>query len=1536
MANYVDNSQINLTVNARQANLVFDQLRKHADELRRKIDQAAKAGDKLSARKFEKELQQTLKTIAQGTTESLKAEQALRSLDRISLKELRKTLRTLNNDISRLQRGSKEWNDKAAQIRKVRKAINDLNEDINGHISRWSKLNARINEWQTAALGAVAALSGVIMAGKSAVQKFAEMEQEMANVRKFTGMTADEVERLNEELRKIDTRSSRIELNKLAQEAGRLGKSSQEDIVGFVRAADKINVALDDLGSGATLTLSKLTGIFGDEERYGTEQSLLKVGSVINELSQNCSASAPYIANFTERLGGVGAQAGMTIQQIMAFAAVLDSNSQKVEASSTALSQVIVRLYQDPAKYARVAGLEVESFARLIREDANAALLLFLETLNKAGGMDVLSPMFKDMGENGSRAIAALSTLAKNIDAVKAQQQEANRAFEEGISIDQEFAVQNNTVQASMEKARNSLNEIAVDLGQKLQPILSHVYSSSSVMLRLLSSSVDFLKRNSGEIASVTAAIVAYRLESYRAAIQTKALAAASAISAAAAKAKGVAMMALTGNIRGAAQAMKAMGAAMVSTPWGLVAAGVAAIAVAVVNLRRKSDEYAVSAKKIVKAAGDISEETLREQREIDRLVGKLKGAESGSKDYRESKQKIIDQYGKYLSGLIDERGEIIDLSKAYDTLSEAVARSARERALSKAKENLETSFAETASSDLSKLQTALENYGASTMKAAELSQKVAQVVVAGKAVPAQVAAEIRTIAGGLPVADSEGKRYSNSAKRRFAKWGAAFKAPDNPAELLGHLERAVSSYEKSVSSIGKLQEETNSSRRFSDGILRQTILDLDKVIRGEAGNVSVPGVFVEKAPVMPRKDDGGKTAASLPQSSFSLSGKTFSGSLVPDMPRFAKPKEWESMDLSPEMAAKIRERVAHELNLRGVELYAPEKSSGAGPETSTTTTEEKQSVLDRRFREELRKVEAEREDAVEKATAENAAGLTDWLQFLEAKHQAEMKFYDDSEAVYQKWNRSQEEGCRQLLRKRAEEERAWNERSAAVSIEDVKRRQRIEETMIRQEFAEKGKLSVDEQNELENRLFDVKVKALQREIELTNKGSKDYAAKREELEQILADNRLRIQQNLAKEVARLEAEYLKLSPAEKLRTELKAIDDLFNAGKISDSQRDSFSAKARDKYAPGDRRKSETGSARENFSQQKDSLDQMLADGSISLEEYNGRIRTIQDELNRSVMAGIKECGSEWVAQLTTMYTAWADFAEALKDPDADPFASLSDGIRSVAAVMGAVMQSMSQLTNAQVEIQTQAIERRYQKEAAFAEGNSYLQAKLEKKKEKEIAKLKSDASKKNFAMQVAMTVASTAANAVSAYGAALQVGGLAGLVLAPVAAGLALAQGAVQIAVLRKQQQAADASGYSEGGFTRKGRKDEPAGIVHAGEWVASQKLVNNPRTRPVIDMLEYAQRNNTVASLSMEDVSRSIAAPMALAYSAPQPQVVVVESSPKEKSEGSPELAQAISRLNDRLDEPFITHNSIEGPHGIRQAYDEYDLLIRNKSK
>lgn len=282
MSNYNSTATVTLSVNGKQAQQMLRRLETDALRLEKGIARAAKAGDKATMAKLQRELRNTRRLMQQLQSSSATVEQVMQRLDKAAPRELNKALRTLQSQLNGIERGSKAWDEHIAKIKAVKEELGKVNEQMQPQQGLWSRFNRWLNDCQTALLGIGAAVTGLVMAGKSAVQAYADMEQEMANVRKFTGMSAEEVENLNEEFKKMDTRSSREELNRLAQEAGRLGKQSQEDVLGFVRAADKINVALDDLGEGATLTLSKLTGIFGDEKRLGTEKALLSVGSVIN------------------------------------------------------------------------------------------------------------------------------------------------------------------------------------------------------------------------------------------------------------------------------------------------------------------------------------------------------------------------------------------------------------------------------------------------------------------------------------------------------------------------------------------------------------------------------------------------------------------------------------------------------------------------------------------------------------------------------------------------------------------------------------------------------------------------------------------------------------------------------------------------------------------------------------------------------------------------------------------------------------------------------------------------------------------------------------------------------------------------------------------------------------------------------------------------------------------------------------------------------------------------------------------------------
>ena len=635
MSNYTTNATVNLQMNGKEPQQVLSDLRQRAHDLQNAIAKAAAEGKKTDLSKLRKELKNTNRQIREMESATEQVGEVLKRLDKATPKELQKALRTLEKQLANIERGSEAWEEQCKHIKAVRSELDKVNRELREGEGFWDRFNRKMNDWQTTIAAGAAAVTGLVMAGRSAVNAYAEMDAEMASVRKFTGMTKEEVELLNKEFMKIDTRSSREELNRLAQEAGRLGKSSQEDVLGFVRAADQINVALDDLGEGATLTLSKLTNIFGDEERLGTEQSLLAVGSVINELSQNCTASAPYLAQFSQRLAGVGAQAGLTIPQIMAFAAVLDSQGQAVEMSATALSKLVMNLFKDTDKIAKATGLDLKKFEETLNKSTNEGLLMLLDRLHELGGMDVLAPVFKDMGEEGARASAVISALAGNVDTVRWQQENANKAFKEATSVTKEFTVQNTTVQAELDKARKRVKEMAVELGEKLKPVMAHVISSTTMTLRMLSTMVDFLMNHKTAIISVTAAVAAYTIavnasniafkaQYYWLVVTNAAHKAGAAIQATYRTAVllcSVAVNKLTGNTTRAAAAQRMLNTAQKANVYALVIGLVVGLVAALYRLLTAEEKISAKEKELSSIRQKAASKVAEERTEIDLLV---------------------------------------------------------------------------------------------------------------------------------------------------------------------------------------------------------------------------------------------------------------------------------------------------------------------------------------------------------------------------------------------------------------------------------------------------------------------------------------------------------------------------------------------------------------------------------------------------------------------------------------------------------------------------------------------------------------------------------------------------------------------------------------------------------------------------------------------------------------------------------------------------------------------------------------------------
>lgn len=524
-----DIKTVTLAINSEQAQRKLDEINKRLEEARKKKLEAFERGDGKALQAYAKEIKSLESQSARLQSRASTVTQVLNNLDKATPRELKATIKEINRELNSgsVERGSEQWKvltrglqEANAELKKIKdeQKAAENNFGGGGFKKTLSDFGAKWNGLTVVVDSALNKLSAAKDYMKQFVDEYAEMAEHESGVAKYTGLAKGDVDALNESFKRLDTRTPREKLNDLAADAGRLGIQSKEAVLDFVEAADQINVALgEDLGEDAVKNIGKLAQMFGTDKTMGLKQAMLSTASVINELAQSSSASEGYIMEFTNRLAGVGNQAGMSQAQLMGLASVMDQNQVEVEKGATALQNVLTALFKDPAKMAKAAGLEVEAFTKKLSVDANGALLEFLQALNSAGGMDRLTPMLAEMGLSGAGVTQTLSTLAGKLGDVKVAQTEAARAFEEGTSCTNEASQANHTAQAELEKAQKKVKDLRVELGQRLYPVftgMNNAVVAAAPVLRslisLLGVVVKFVGEHARAIVTATVAVTAF------------------------------------------------------------------------------------------------------------------------------------------------------------------------------------------------------------------------------------------------------------------------------------------------------------------------------------------------------------------------------------------------------------------------------------------------------------------------------------------------------------------------------------------------------------------------------------------------------------------------------------------------------------------------------------------------------------------------------------------------------------------------------------------------------------------------------------------------------------------------------------------------------------------------------------------------------------------------------------------------------------------------------------------------------------------
>lgn len=1337
-----------------------------------------------------------------------------------SVRDLEYSMKVLNQEMRGLDRGSEAFKQMQMQAKQLKTELEAVRAEGQAQQSWIGRTADWFNRMQGVILGAIAAVSGLTFTVKSCVEKFASMDEEMTNVRKYTGQTADEVERMNEDFKKMDTRTAREKLNQLAGDAGRLGITASSMVEEFVDGADKINVALgDDLGDDAVKDIGKLALMFGEDKTKGLRGAMLATGSAVNELAQNSSASAGYLVDFTARVAGVGKQAGFTQAQIMGLASVLDQNMQQDETAATAVQNLLAKMFQDSAKFAKIAGLNVKEFSKTLKEDANGALLQFLAALRSKGGFAQLAPMFEEMKMDGSRATGVLTVLADKLDDIKVAQDLATKSYAEGTSIINEFNTQNESVQAQLDKAQKKFQDLAIELGQKLYPAARYCISAANLGVRALSTLVDFVRDYWKVLVVLTAAIVTYTTISKAKLIADKAQMLwlnimilrekahifLMGLKTSALKTMAIVQMALTKEIKLTTAAQMLWNKVLLANPITAVIAVVAGLTAAIVTLSKETSTAEQAQLDFNDAISDANKQAAEEEAAIMRLVSAIQSNTNAESDRKAALEELNGKLMREHLGNITE--EAVRTGKATRQIQSYIDMMKKKIVIDGLQKKLAESIA----------------------KQAEAEDLLGEADNDSRGFWKRFWDRLNPLAGG------------KTQKLNFAS--------DHKDLLLQSVEREKQYQQKLIDKINQLE-----SQHFE---------------------VNDPE---------PWRNNG-------------FNGKGNDGTVVKQQSTSTSHQESEKEHKAREKAAKA---AAAEARKRQAEAKRNQKQAADS-------------------------IKAETNQLLADNAKAYADGNKSYQQFLDDRQSIQIKGFAKLKQLYGEESNE----YKQLLDNQVNVVKQHDDAVIKMNEQTIERERLQKEASIKAQYNDASSAIYQNDIALDEALYQNEVDAMKRRLSLYNEGSEEWLDLKAEMEQASLDHQLQMQESYMNQLKELRQQFGKQDVQAQETMYLNGLDNLYKKGLIKEEEYQQMKLEITKQFA-AQRAQIEAEDHGADSTQAK--IDSKTSEMVNSAKAAAGDAQSTNGSFGGYFVAQVQNYQNT-MEKLKELYGSDEQNHAAYMQAKAQVTSDFLDGmVRSTQVAYNGIsniMSAASAYSQACSDLEQAKISKNYEKQIAAAGNNSKKKKRLEEKRDKELAAAKAKANKKAMKIEIAQAIASTAMAAINAYSSAARVPFI-GWTLAPIAAGMATAAGLLQIATIRKQHQA-EAAGYYSGGYTGGRRYRREAGVVHEGEFVANHQAVNNSSIRPAFDLIDRAQRSNTVGSLTADDISRALGSGGGRAVVTP---IVNVSNDNSEVRESLDGVNNAITILNQTLDDGLEIVMPIAGRSGLHRKLKDYERLLDNK--
>ncbi|MDT9499118.1 phage tail tape measure protein [Capnocytophaga canimorsus] len=607
-----------------------------------------------------------------------------------TFKDLQATTRKLEAELRKLKPGTQEFIDKAQQVKLARQAFENVRNEINATTRELEKSEGIVGK----VIKSFGGLGGVFTIGASVslastTQELLKISDAITDVQKTSGLAQKEVEALWKEFSNFDTRTSKLELMNIAQIGGRLGITDKEQLQEFTREIDKIYVALGDSFQGGleevTTKVGKLKNLFDETKDSDYPTALNEIGSALNELGANGTASESNIAEFATRIGQLPSALKPAIDKTLGLGAALEESGIDAQIGASGFTKFIAVAGENLPAFAQQMKITKEEATELFRTKPEEFFLRFAES-TKHLQADEQIRVWDNLKLKTLEVQKTLGTAGDNANRFREMMELSSNSMADATSIQEEFNKKNNNAAAIWEKFGRTIKDFVTDgavpeFFNWITGIVGYITGLTDKAgngIKIFRERLSFLVKI---LVVVTSAMLSYKSAVYLAMVFTKGTTQQTILLGAAQRVWNallvsgrsiimtvrVAMLALTFQFGAAKKAMDAFNLATKMNPWGAILGVITAVIVAYQTFDKTLDSVAQKQKRANELQSAINEKMAKEVEDVRALVSVIESEVTSRQDKERAMKQLQQIAPEYFKTLDIDKMKTLEGKKAID-----------------------------------------------------------------------------------------------------------------------------------------------------------------------------------------------------------------------------------------------------------------------------------------------------------------------------------------------------------------------------------------------------------------------------------------------------------------------------------------------------------------------------------------------------------------------------------------------------------------------------------------------------------------------------------------------------------------------------------------------------------------------------------------------------------------------------------------------------------------------------------------------------